>query len=182
MIEDSNPKATIGVPGALSIGIGGIVGGGFFATFGLTIAGAKGATPISFLIAGLIALVTAYSYIALTLRYPGPGGTVKFIITAFGSGKLAASINVLLVLSYVAIMSVYASALASYSVPYLPEHLHPIASHVISSLAIIAFGFVNFAGPALGRGWKPSSTLVSLGYLRCSSWRDSRSATSTGRG
>ena len=41
----------IGVIGALSIGVGAIVGGGFFATFGLTIAGAKGATPISFLVA-----------------------------------------------------------------------------------------------------------------------------------
>ncbi len=87
---------------ALSIGVGGIVGGGFFATFGITVAGAKGATPISFLLAGAIALVTAYSYVGLTLRYPRPGGTVSFITKAFGNGLLAASINVLLVLSYVA--------------------------------------------------------------------------------
>ena len=40
---------------ALSIGVGGIVGGGFFATFGITVAGAKGATPISFLLARAIA-------------------------------------------------------------------------------------------------------------------------------
>ena len=68
-------KATapsVGVMGALSIGIGGIVGGGFFATFGLTIEGAKGGTPLAFLIGGLVALLTAYSYIPLTLRYPGP--------------------------------------------------------------------------------------------------------------
>ena len=85
-------KATapsIGVMGALSIGIGGIVGGGFFATFGLTIEGAKGGTPLAFLIGGLVALLTAYSYIPLTLRYPGPGGTVAFIRIAFGRGLLA---------------------------------------------------------------------------------------------
>ena len=139
----------IGVIGALSIGVGAIVGGGFFATFGITIAGAKGATPISFLIGGLIALVTAYSYIGLTLRYPGPGGTVSFITKAFGSGLLAASLNVLLVLSYVAIMSVYAYALAAYLVPYLPEAIRPAASHVIASIALIGLGLVNYAGATL---------------------------------
>ena len=44
-------KQPIGVIGALSIGVGGIVGGGFFATFGITIDGALGGTPIAFLIA-----------------------------------------------------------------------------------------------------------------------------------
>ena len=63
-------KRSIGALGAIGIGIGAIVGGGFFATFGLTIAGAEGGTPIAFLLGGLIALLTAYSYVRLTLRYP----------------------------------------------------------------------------------------------------------------
>ena len=132
-----NKQAGIGVFGALSIGVGGIVGGGFFAAFGITVAGAKGGTPIAFLIGGAIALITAYSYIGLTLRYPGPGGTVKFITQAFGQGLAAASINVLLILSYVAIMSVYAYALAGYTLPYLPEAVRPLASHLIASAALI---------------------------------------------
>ena len=86
----------IGVFGALSIGVGGIVGGGFFATFGITAAGAAGGTPIAFLIGGAIALLTAYSYIGLTLTYPGPGGTVSFITRAFGDGLFSATVNVLL--------------------------------------------------------------------------------------
>ena len=144
-----NKQAGIGVFGALSIGVGGIVGGGFFAAFGITVAGAKGGTPIAFLIGGAIALITAYSYIGLTLRYPGPGGTVKFITQAFGQGLAAASINVLLILSYVAIMSVYAYALAGYTLPYLPEAVRPLASHLIASAALIILGLVNFAGAAL---------------------------------
>lgn len=140
---------SIGLFGALSIGVGGIVGGGFFATFGITAAGAGGGTPVAFLIGGAIALITAYSYIGLTLRFPGPGGTVSFVTKAFGQGVLAAVTNVLLILSYVAIMSVYAYALAGYSLPYLPEAIRPVASHVISSVALIALGLVNFAGAAL---------------------------------
>ena len=144
-----NKQAGIGVFGALSIGVGGIVGGGVFAAFGITVAGAKGRPPIAFLIGGAIALITAYSYIGLTLRYPGPGGTVKFITQAFGQGLAAASINVLLILSYVAIMSVYAYALAGYTLPYLPEAVRPLASHLIASAALIILGLVNFAGAAL---------------------------------
>ena len=154
--------ASIGVIGALSIGVGGIVGGGFFATFGITAAGARGGTPIAFLIGGGIALITAYSYIGLTLRYPGPGGTVSFITKAFGKGLFSASINVLLILSYVAIMSVYAYALAGYSLPYLPPDLRPFGSHVIASAALILLGLVNFAGATLV---EKSETAFNVGKL-----------------
>jgi len=142
-------QGTISTFGALSIGVGGIVGGGFFATFGITAAGAAGGTPIAFLLGGFIALLTAWSYVGLTLRYPGPGGTVSFITAAFGRGYFAASVNVLLILSYVAIMAVYATALAGYTLPYLPDALKPSGGHLISSAALIVLGMVNFVGPGL---------------------------------
>jgi amino acid transporter len=106
--EAGCPKATadIGVVGALSIGIGGIIGGGFFATFGLAVVGARGSTYLSFLLGGILALLTAYSYVRLTLRYTEPGGTVGFVRRAFGRSLLPASINVLLIYSYIAIMAV----------------------------------------------------------------------------
>ena len=49
MKDDKGKTGSIGLIGAMSIGVGGIAGGGFFATFGNTVAGAKRATPISFL-------------------------------------------------------------------------------------------------------------------------------------
>jgi hypothetical protein len=61
--DSARAKGSIGVVGALSIGVGGIVGGGFFVTFGITIEGARGGTPVAFVTGGAIALVTAYSYI-----------------------------------------------------------------------------------------------------------------------
>ena len=44
MSEPNHSAGTISIGGALSIGIGGMVGGGFFATFGLAVVGARGAT------------------------------------------------------------------------------------------------------------------------------------------
>ncbi len=72
-------KKTIGLREAMSIGIGGMVGGGIFAVLGLAASLAKGGTPVSFLIAGLIAFVTSFSYVKLSLAYPDRGGTVKFV-------------------------------------------------------------------------------------------------------
>ena len=83
------------------------------------------------------------------VRYPGPGGTVGFLTTAYGRGLVPASLSVLLVLIYVAIMSVYASAMASTSTAYLSEGMRAIAHRVIASAAIAILGFINFAGARL---------------------------------
>jgi amino acid transporter len=48
----------IGLLGAYSIGIGGIIGGGIFATLGLAGEEARGATYLSFLVGGVVALLT----------------------------------------------------------------------------------------------------------------------------
>lgn len=139
----------IGVLGALSIGVGGIVGGGFFATFGLAVVGSRGSTYISFLLGGVLALLTAYSYVRLTLRYPGPAGTAGFVRRAFGRSLLPASVNVLLIYSYIAIMAVYAHALAAYAASYLPADHQTAWLHLLSSAGILLLGYINFAGAAL---------------------------------
>jgi len=104
----------IGFIEVFSIGVGGMVGGGIFAVLGLTIDLAKGAAPIAFLVAGFIALVTAYSYVKLSLRYPSEGGSIEFIIQAFGNGLFSAIINNLLLISYVIMLALYAYAFGSY--------------------------------------------------------------------
>jgi len=100
---------------AISIGIGGMVGGGIFAVLGLAVSLAKGATPIAFLFAGIIAILTAYSYAKLSNKYPENGGTVRFVHQQFGNSVFAGSINNLLWVSYIVMLALYASAFGSYS-------------------------------------------------------------------
>ncbi|EDM43401.1 amino acid transporter [unidentified eubacterium SCB49] len=104
----------ISLKDAISIGIGGMVGGGIFAVLGLAVSLAKGGTPLAFLFAGIIALLTAYSYAKLSKKYPENGGTVKFIEQQFGSGIFAGGINNLLWVSYIVMLALYASAFGSY--------------------------------------------------------------------
>ena len=157
--------APIGIVGALSIGIGGIVGGGFFATFGLAVVGSRGSTYISFLLGGVLALLTAYSYVRLTLRYPGPAGTAGFVRRAFGRSLMPASVNVLLIYSYIAIMAVYAHALAAYAAAYLPPVHQELWLHLLSSVAILLLGYINFAGAALMAKFESLFNIGKLGVL-----------------
>lgn len=97
----------------MSIGIGRMVGGGIFAVTGLTVEVTKGAAQVAFLIAGILALLTSYSYLELTLKLPGEGGTVAFLNQAFGDGVAAGAASILLLLIYVVLVAVYAYAFVS---------------------------------------------------------------------
>lgn len=106
----------IALKDAISIGIGGMVGGGIFAVLGLAVSLAKGGTPVAFLFAGIIALLTAYSYAKLSKKFPENGGTVRFVHQQYGNEIFAGGINNLLWVSYMVMLALYASAFGSYAV------------------------------------------------------------------
>ncbi|PCJ81677.1 MAG: amino acid transporter [Bacteroidetes bacterium] len=130
----------IGLKEAISIGIGGMVGGGIFAVLGLAVALGKGGTPVSFLLAGAIALITSYSYVKLSLTFPNRGGTVKFINQGFGKGVFSGGINNLLWVSYIIMLSLYASAFGSYA-----PNLFQITSNVALDYHIYLSAIIIFA-------------------------------------
>ncbi len=135
----------IGLKEAISIGIGGMVGGGIFAVLGLAVSLAKGGTPIAFLFAGILALITSYSYVNLSKKYPDRGGTVKFINQGFGKTIFSGGINNLLWISYIIMLSLYASAFGSYA-PNLLELTHnkTIDSHIYASAIIVLATAINY--------------------------------------
>jgi len=93
-------EAHLGFWPMVAIGIDGMVGGGIFAVFGLTVQLTHGGTPVAFALASVVALLTPYSYAKLSVAYPSRGGTVTFLNKAFGVGNLTGMLNVLLWLSY----------------------------------------------------------------------------------
>jgi amino acid transporter len=133
----------------LSIGIGGMVGGGIFAVTGLTVEVTRGAAPVAFLIAGIVALLTSYSYLKLTLRFPGEGGTVEFLNRAFGGGIVTGAANILLLLSYVVLLAIYAYAFGSYGAGLFPEQDRGFWLHVLISAVIVGLVVVNIFGTEL---------------------------------
>src|SRR5680860_509572 len=136
----------------VAIGVGGMVGGGIFAVLGLAVQLARGGTPLAFAIAGAVALLTAYSYVKLSLAYPGRGGTVTFLNSAFGPGPLTGTLNVLLWLSYIVMLSLYSYAFGSYGATFFPAASQGLAKHVLITAAVVLIAGLNLlSAQVIGR-------------------------------
>lgn len=122
-----------------------MVGGGIFAVLGLAVSLAKGGTPVAFLFAGILALITSYSYVHLSKAFPDRGGTVKFINQGFGKTVFSGAINNLLWISYIVMLSLYASAFGSYA-PNLWDITanKTIDFHIYASGIIIVATAINY--------------------------------------
>ena len=140
---DKTDDRKLGLWPVVAIGVGGMVGGGIFAVLGLAVQMAHGGTPLAFALAGGVALLTTYSYARLSVAYPSRGGTVTFLDRSFGTGMFSGSMNVLLWLSYVVMLSLYALAFGSYAATFLPPPWQPIGKHVLLSLGVIALTGLN---------------------------------------
>jgi amino acid transporter len=126
----------LGYWSVMAVGVGGMVGGGIFAVLGLAVQFARGGTPLAFLVAGAVALITSYSYAKLAVRYPSQGGTVVFLDRAFGVDLFTGTINTLLWLSYIVMLALYAFAFGGYGAAFFPEASREIVRHVLITAAI----------------------------------------------
>lgn len=129
---------------AISIGIGGMVGGGIFAVLGLAVTFAKGGTPVAFIFAGIIALITSYSYSKLSVIYPDRGGTVKFINQGLGKTVFSGGISNLLWVSYIIMLSLYASAFGAYAPNLLVIKGKEIDFHIYATAIILIATSINY--------------------------------------
>jgi amino acid transporter len=148
MGKSSEEKDKIGYLSVVAIGIGGMVGGGIFAVLGLAVKLAHGGTPVAFLLAGIIALITSYSYNKLSLTYPSQGGTVEFLNQAFGGGLFTGGVNILLWLSYIVMLSLYSFAFGSYGASLIPGSPF-LWKHILISGSILLFTLLNVTGAKL---------------------------------
>jgi amino acid transporter len=141
-----NKEGTLSYWSIVSIGIGGMVGGGIFAVLGLAVQLGHGGTPAAFTIAGIVALVTSYSYARLSVTYPSQGGTVEFLNQGFGPGLFTGGMNVLLWISYVVMLSLYSFAFGSYGASFFPATDQLLWKHVFITVVILVFTILNGMG------------------------------------
>lgn len=137
-------EGDIGLPEAVSIGIGGMVGGGIFAVLGVAVQAAGQAAWIAFTVAGLVALVTAYAFWKLGLAFPSRGGAAEYINQAFGHGIVPGGLNWLLWIGYILMVSIYAFAFGAYGAPLLGGGA--LLQHLLTSAVVAGFAGINAIG------------------------------------
>ena len=135
----------IGLKEAVAIGIGGMIGGGIFAVLGLAAEYSGYGTPFAFLLAGLAALLTSYSYAKFSVVIPSEGGTVEFIAAAFRNGLFVGAVNLLLLLSYVVMLSLYSHAFGAYLAALFGWGFWP-AGQIFATLVLLFFAWLNLRG------------------------------------
>src|SRR5215212_3258989 len=80
----------LGLPAAVSIGVGGMIGAGIFS------------------ILGAVASLAAYSYLKLGVRYPSVGGASQFLVEEYGDGLRSGALNIFQYFAYIIAIALYA--------------------------------------------------------------------------
>ncbi|ALG09407.1 APC family permease [Kibdelosporangium phytohabitans] len=133
------------VRGAAFLGIGSMVGAGIFALLGEAGATAGSAVWLSFLLAGVIALLQGYAVAGLGARYPSSGGIVTYLLKGFGRGHITSVTSWLL---YFAALIV--TAMVSVSFGHYGSALFtggsPGWARVLTAAVVVVATVVNIAG------------------------------------
>jgi amino acid transporter len=108
-------NATITVRGAVALGVGSMVGAGIFALMGEAAIMAGSAVWAAFLTAGIVALLTGYSFVQLGVRYPSRGGVVEYLVKAYGTGWFSGGSSILFYIAQLIGMSMIALAFGTYA-------------------------------------------------------------------
>jgi amino acid transporter len=109
----NQPKAKLDFSATWSMAVGGMVGGGIFSTLGVVVGIAGAWAWLSFAAAGVIALVSGYSYAKLATHYGKGGGAFTFLREINADG-FAGSLSWVLIVGYVLTNAVYAFTFGQY--------------------------------------------------------------------
>jgi amino acid transporter len=143
---DIEIKKPIGLWTAISIGIGGMIGAGIFSILGIVANISGNAMYLSFIIAGIVAFLSTYSYAKLGAKYPSAGGPVEFLVKGFGNGILSGGLNIILWIGYVFVLALYAKAFGGYATTFMPTNISGNWVNIFATAIILIFTAVNFFG------------------------------------
>jgi amino acid transporter len=147
----------IGLVAAVSIGIGGMVGAGIFSILGVVAQAAGNMMWLAFLIGGVVALLSTYSYAKLGAVFPSAGGAVHFLVKGFGDGVLSGGLNLFMWAGYIISLALYATAFGSYAATFITTKPEPLLVKSLAVGSILALTILNaFGARIMGR----SETLI----------------------
>lgn len=142
-MKKQNKTGSIGVVGATAIGVGGMMGAGLYTLLGLSANSAGVWLPVSFLIGGIVAAFSVYSYSKLGMKYPDRGGAAKFLLKEFGDGLLAGGMNVFQYIGWIITMALYATGFAEYACQLLGKSSSGWLGKAISIGIVIVVVAIN---------------------------------------
>ena len=136
-------KSSMNLLNIVALGIGSIVGAGIFALLGQVILLSGHKAYYSFIIAGVTAMFSGYSYARLAGRYHTAGGLTDYFHIAFPEKWISGGLSVVYMLTSAISISMMAKAFGIYAtelfdrIPPTPLWINSFAALLITSLAIL---------------------------------------------
>lgn len=152
MTEQSQGVEQAGTPamtvrGAAFLGVGSMVGAGIFALLGEAGAVAGSAVWVSFLVAGIVALLQGYAVAKLGAKYPSSGGLITFLIQGYGRGHTTSITSWLLYFASLIVTAMVSVSFGSYATALLVKGADPGAwDNILTTALVVAVAVVNIAG------------------------------------
>src|SRR5687768_17162740 len=107
-MDSSAPQHRLNVRQAAFIGVGSMVGAGIFSLLGTAGEVAGAAVWISFLIAGIVAMLQGYSFAKFGARYPSAAGLLEYVRRGFGAGHIMGTLSWLILATNAIVTSMVA--------------------------------------------------------------------------
>ena len=147
--RSNSDKKAFGLWSAVFLGIGSMVGAGIFIVIGQAGAIAGNLVTVSFLIAGLIALLCGYSLSKLAITYPSRGGIIEYLVQSYGEGFFSGSLGVLFYLAQLIALAAVAKSFGTYAATYMSSGVTPFYTNVFALGVVGFFVGVNLIGAAM---------------------------------
>jgi APA family basic amino acid/polyamine antiporter len=131
-------RRALSLPMMVLYGLGTTIGAGIYALIG-EVAGVAGyGAPLSFLIASLVAGLTACSFAEMAGRYPRAAGAALYVQEGFGSRDLARLVGLLVVLTGVVSAAAMVNAFSGYLQVFLPLDRAWAIVAIVPTLGVVA--------------------------------------------
>jgi amino acid transporter len=130
----------------VSMAVGTMIGASIFSIFGLGAKVAGQNLPEAFLLSGFYALVVAYSYSILGSKIISNAGPIAFIIRGIGDNIFTGAISILMWLTYIISISLFAKGFAGYFLPFVHIETTTLSVGLVEVLVILFFTSLNFFG------------------------------------
>ena len=125
------------------------MGAGLYTLLALAATTAGVWIPLSFVVGGVVASFSVYSYAKLGAKYPSRGGAAQFLLRCYGDGVVAGGLNVFQLCGWVIAMALYASGFAAYARDLLPWDTPSWSAKVIGVGLIALVVVVNVVGAGI---------------------------------
>jgi amino acid transporter len=134
----------LGLEEALSMALGGMIGGGIYAVLGVVAEITMSAIWFAFLSAGVVAMCAGYSFNKLNSLTDNQGGSVTFVQCYLGNSTLAGVVGWTLLFGYIGSMAMYAFAFGEFTAAFdvVPTRVAGLPIRPFTSVLAVA-GFVG---------------------------------------